>query len=71
MTPICVARNLADDRIRELHAEADRRRVLAALPRESGLLQRFALRVAGWGRRPVVVTGHPAVVRSAYEPSAT
>jgi len=36
MTPICMARNLADDRIRELHAEADRRRVLAALPRESG-----------------------------------
>jgi len=71
MTPICMARNLAHDRIRELHADADRRRLLAELPREPGPVQRFALRVAGWGQRPIVVTGRPAVVQSAYEPSAT
>jgi len=71
MTPIYMARNLADDRIRELLADADRRRLLAVLPAEPGRLQRFAFLVAGWGRLSAVVTGHLAVVRSAYEPSAT
>jgi hypothetical protein len=70
MAPIYMARALADGRHRELFWEADRRRLFAALPPEPGLLQRFALRVAGWGRRPVVVAGRPAVVPPAHEPSA-
>jgi len=70
MTPIYLARNLADDRIRELLADADRHGLLAARPAGPGRLQRFAFLVAGWGRRSAVVTGHRAVVRSACEPSA-
>ncbi|MGH3191476.1 MAG: hypothetical protein ACRDPY_40530 [Streptosporangiaceae bacterium] len=69
MTPIYMTRDLANGRHRELLQEAGRRRLLAALPQEPGVLQRFALRAAGWDRRPAVVAGRPAVVPSAYEPS--
>jgi hypothetical protein len=70
MTPTYMTLALADGRHQELLAEADRRRLLAAVPREPGLLQRFALRAAGWGRRPALVAGRPAVVPPAYEPLA-
>ena len=55
MVPIYLARGLADGRHQELLAEAERRRLVAALPAGPGTLQRFALRVAGWRRRPAVV----------------
>ena len=48
MVPICMARGLADGRHQELLADAERRRLVAALPAGPGTLQRFALRVAGW-----------------------
>jgi hypothetical protein len=67
MIPIPMARDLADGRHQDLLAEAGRRRLLAAVPRQPGLLQRFALQAAGWGRRPAVIAGHPA---SAYGVSA-
>jgi len=61
MTPIYTARAPAGGWHRDLLGEADPRRLLAALPPEPGVLQRFAFRVAGWGRRPAVVAGRPAV----------
>jgi len=54
MVPTYMARGLADGRHRELLAEAERRRLTAALPAGPGTMQRLALRVAGWGRRPAV-----------------
>ena len=54
MVPIYVARGLADGRHQELLAEAERRRLIAAVPAGPGAVQRFALRVAGRGRRPAV-----------------
>jgi hypothetical protein len=65
MIPIYMARDLADGRHHELLAQAERRRLLAAVPRQPGLLQRFALQVAGWGRRPAVTAGG-AVSPAAY-----
>ena len=53
MVPIYMARGLADGRHQELLAEAERRRLIAAVPAGPGALQRFALRVVGWGRRAV------------------
>jgi hypothetical protein len=70
MTPICTAPALVRSRHEELLAEAGRRRLLATAPRDPGILQRFALRAAGWGRRPAVVAGRPAVAVPAYEPAA-
>jgi hypothetical protein len=70
MIPINVARDLADGRYQDLLAEAGRRRLIAALPAEPGLLQRFAFRAAGWGRRRAVVSGRPVTAAPAYEPSA-
>ena len=58
MVPIYVARGLADGRHQELPAEAERRRLIAAVPAGPGAVQRFALRVAGWG-----IGGPAAVVR--------
>jgi hypothetical protein len=54
MVPINMARGLANDRRRELLAEAERRRLIAAVPAGPGAVQRFALRAAGRGRRPAV-----------------
>jgi len=70
MVPIYMARGLADGRRQELLAGAERSRLVAALPAGPGASQRFALRVADWGRRPAVV-GRPAVVAPrAYGPLA-
>jgi hypothetical protein len=54
----------------ELLAEAERRRVIAAVPAGPGAVQRFALRVAGWGRRPVVVRRPAAPAPRACGPLA-
>ena len=56
MIPI-VARGLADGRHQGLLAEAERHRLIAALPVGPGTPQRFALRMAGRGRRPAVAPG--------------
>lgn len=55
MVPICMARGLADGRHQELLAEAERHRLIAVVPAGPSAVQRFALRVAGWGQRPAVV----------------
>jgi hypothetical protein len=70
MVPIYMARGLADGRHRELLAEAERRRLIAAVPAGPGAVQRFALRVAGWGRRPAVVGRPAALAPRAYGPLA-
>ena len=57
MVPIYMAQGLADGRRQELLAEAEHRRLMAALPAGPGAIQRLALRVAGWGRRPAVAGG--------------
>ena len=51
MVPIYVARGLADGRHQELLAEAERRRLIAAVPAGPGAVQRFALRVAALAPR--------------------
>jgi hypothetical protein len=65
-----VARGLADGRHKELPAEAERRRLIAAVPAGPGAVQRFALRVAGWGRRPAAVRRPAALAPRAYGPLA-
>jgi hypothetical protein len=65
-----MARGLADGRHQELLPEAERRRLVAALPSGPGTLQRFALRVAGWGWRPAVVRRAAAAAPRAYGPMA-
>ena len=70
MVPICVARGLADGRHQELLAEAERRRLIAAVPAGPGAVQRFALRVAGRGRRPAVARRPAALAPRAYGPLA-
>ncbi len=70
MIPI-VARGLADGRHQEPLAEAERHRLIAALPAGPGTLQRFALRVACGGRRPAVAPGSAALLPRSYRPSAT
>jgi hypothetical protein len=75
MIPIYKARGLADGRHQELLAEAERHRLITVLPAGPGTLQRLALRVAGWGRRPAVaprpVAPRPvALLPWAYRPSA-
>jgi hypothetical protein len=70
MVPIYVARGLADGRHRELPAEAECRRLIAAVPAGPGAVQRFALRVAGRGWRPAVVRRPPALAPRAYGPLA-
>ena len=69
MTPINTAPALVRGRHEELLREAGRRRLLATAPRDPGLLQRFALRAAGWGRRPAVAGGRQAALPT-YEPAA-
>jgi hypothetical protein len=70
MVPICVARGLADGRHQELLAEAERRPLIAAVPAGPGAVQRFALRVAGRGRRPAVARRPAALAPRAYGPLA-
>jgi hypothetical protein len=70
MVPIYVARGLADGRHQELLAEAERRRLIAAVPAGPGAVQRFALRVAGRGRRPAVARRRAALTPQAYGPLA-
>jgi len=69
MTPI-VARGLADGRHQEPLAEAERHRLIAALPAGSGPLRRFALQVAGGGRRPAVAPWPAARLPRSCRPSA-
>jgi hypothetical protein len=71
MIPVNTARVLTQERHRELLSDAGRCRLIAALPAGPGLLQRFAFRAAGWGRRPAVVSGRPVAATPAYLPSAT
>jgi hypothetical protein len=70
VVPIYVARGLADGRHQELLAEAERRRLIAAVPAGPGAVQRFALRVAGRGRRPAVARRPAALAPRAYGPLA-
>ena len=70
MIPIYLAQGLADGRHQDPLAEAERRRLLAALPAGPGAIQRFALRVAGWGRRLAVVRQPAALAPRAYGPLA-
>ena len=70
MVPIYMARGLADGRHQELLAEAERRRLIAAVPAGPGAVQRFALRVAGRGRRPAVARRPAALAPRAYGPLA-
>jgi hypothetical protein len=70
MVPIYVARGLADGRHQELLAEAERRRLIAAVPAGPGAVQRFALRVADRGRRPAVARRPAALAPRAYGPLA-
>ena len=70
MVPIYVARGLADGWHQELLAEAERRRLIAAVPAGPGAVQRFALRVAGRGRRPAVARRPAALAPRAYGPLA-
>jgi len=57
MVPICMARGPADGRRREL-------------PAGPGAVRRFALRVAGWGRRPAVARGPAVLAPGACGPAA-
>jgi len=70
MVPIYMARGLAVGRRRELPAEAERRRLIAAVPAGPGAVLRFALRVAGWGRGPTVARRPAAHAPRAYGPLA-
>jgi hypothetical protein len=60
MVPICMARGLADGRHQELLAEAERRRLIAAVPAGPGTVRRF--RPAG-GRLGAAGGGGPAAGR--------
>jgi len=70
MVPIYMARGLADGRHQELLAEAERHRLIAALPAGPGTLQRFALRGGGGEQRPAVAPGTAALLPRSYRPSA-
>jgi hypothetical protein len=65
-----MAQELVNSRHQELLAAAERRRLIAALPAGPGAIQRFALRVAGWGRRPAVAPGRAGLAPRAYGPLA-
>jgi hypothetical protein len=70
MVPVYVARGLADGRHRELLAAAQRRRLIAAVPAGPAAVRRFALRVAGRGRRPAVARRPAALAPRACGPLA-
>jgi hypothetical protein len=61
MAPIYMAQRLAGGRHREMLVEAERRRLVAALPARPGTLQRFALRDGRLGTAP---GGSPPAGRS-------
>jgi hypothetical protein len=69
MVPIYMARGLADGRHQELLAAAERRQLIPAVAARPGAVQRFALRVAGRGRRPAVARP-AALAPRAYGPLA-
>jgi hypothetical protein len=54
-----MARVLTQGRHRELLRDAERRRLMPALPAGPGRLERFAFRVAGLGRQRTVWSGRP------------
>jgi len=70
MAPIYMARGLAVGKRGELPAEAERRRLIAAVPAGPGAVQRFALRVAGRGQRPAVARRPATLAPRAYGPLA-
>jgi len=70
MIPIYMTQGLASGRRQERLAGTERRRLIAAVPAGPGTIQRFALRVAGWGRRPAVVRRPATVAPRAYGPLA-
>jgi len=70
MITIYMTQGLAAERHQELSKGAAQRRLIAALPTGPGLLQRFALRIAGCGRRPAVVRERATVAPRAYGPLA-
>ena len=70
MAPIYMPRGSTDGRHRELPAEAELRRLIAAVPAGPGTVQRFPLRVAGRGRRPAVARRRAALTPQAYGPLA-
>jgi hypothetical protein len=70
MVPVYETRGLADGRHQELLAEAERHRLIAAVPAGPGTLQRLALRVARRGRRSAVAPSPVALVPRACRPSA-
>jgi hypothetical protein len=67
---LIVARGLAGGRHQELLTEAERHRLIAALPAGPGTLQRFALPGAGGAQRPAVAPGPTALLPRSYRPSA-
>ena len=69
MIPI-VARGRAGGRHQALLAEAERHRLIAALPAGPGTLQRFALQAACGGQQPAVAPGPAALLPRSYRPSA-
>jgi hypothetical protein len=70
MTPIYMAQGLVNGRHQERLAEAERHRLIAALPAGPGTIQRLALRVASWGRRPAVTPRHARLAPRAHGPLA-
>jgi hypothetical protein len=70
MAPIYMTQALTSSRHQELLAEAERHRMATALPAGSGAVQRLALRVAGWGRRPAAAPRPARVAPRAYGPLA-
>ena len=70
MIPTYMARELADGRHHELLAGAERHRMIAPLPAGPGTIQRLALRVAGWGRRPALAPRPARIAPRAYGPLA-
>jgi len=75
MGPIYMTSALANGRQQELRQKAARRRLSGgarpARPAGPGMLQRFALRAAGWGQRPAVVSLPAALVSQTSEPAAS
>jgi hypothetical protein len=61
---------LTRDRQWELRLEADRASVAASRTSHPGLVQRLAVRVANWGRRPAIVAGRPVVMACALASTA-
>ena len=85
MGPISMTSALASSHQQDLRQKAARRRLTAGLPAGSawsaqfafaraagpGMFQRFALRAAGWGRRPAVASSPAALVPQTYKSAAS